>query len=42
LGTEANEQLMRHAAFKTTYDLSGTMDFESVQELYESQFMERL
>jgi len=40
LGTEASQRLMRHASFKTTYHLYGTMGFESVQELYESQFLE--
>jgi hypothetical protein len=33
---------MRHVSFKTTYDLYGPMDFESVQKLYESQFLERV
>ena len=42
LGTEATQRLMRHASFKTTNDLYGTMDFESVQKLYESQFLKRV
>jgi integrase len=42
MGTEATQRLMRHASFKTTYDLYGTMDFESAQKLYESQFLVRV
>ncbi|MBI5846063.1 MAG: site-specific integrase [Deltaproteobacteria bacterium] len=39
---ETTQGLMRHASFKTTYDMYGTQDFEAVQEQYERNVLTRL
>jgi integrase/recombinase XerD len=39
LTVESVQKLLRHASFKTTMDLYGTMSFEDVQEKYEEKFL---
>jgi class 3 adenylate cyclase len=42
LTVESVQKLLRHASFKTTMDLYGTMSFEDVQENYEDKFLQMI
>jgi integrase/recombinase XerD len=42
LTIEEVQGLRRHASFKTTYDLYGTINFEEIQKRYEEKFLPRL
>ena len=42
LTIEEVQGLMRHASFKTTCDLYGTLKFEEIQKRYEEKLLPRL
>ena len=42
MDTEEVQELMRHASFRTTYDLYGKKDFEKVQKSYDEKLLPRL
>ncbi|MBI9084545.1 MAG: site-specific integrase [Desulfobacterales bacterium] len=39
LTIEDVQGLMRHASFKTTYDVYGTLDFDEIQKRYQEKFL---